>query len=55
MKQVLDRERKLYDIAYVWNLKKWYKWTYLQSRNRLTDLESEHMVTEWGKERGKDT
>ena len=25
--------------------KKWYKWTYLQNRNRLTDLENELMVT----------
>ena len=26
-----DRERQIsYDIAYMWNLKKWYKWTYLQ-------------------------
>ena len=26
-----------YDIPYIWNLKKkkWYKWTYLQNRNRL--------------------
>ena len=23
----------------------WYKWTYSQHRNRLTDLESEFMVT----------
>ena len=45
-----DRERQLYDIAYMWNLKKWYKWTYLQNRNRLRDLESECMVTECGKE-----
>ena len=26
--------------------KKWYKWTYLQNRNRLTDLENIFMVTE---------
>ena len=25
--------------------KKKYKWTYLQNRNRLTDLENEFMVT----------
>ena len=25
-----------YDIPYMQNLKKWYKWTYLQNRNRLT-------------------
>ena len=27
-------------ITYMWNLKKWYKWTYLQNRNILTDLEN---------------
>ena len=32
-----DRERQIYDITYMWNLKKLYKWTYLQNRNRLTD------------------
>ena len=42
----LDRERQIsYDIAYMGNLKKWYKWAYLQNRNRLTDLEDELMVT----------
>jgi len=25
--------------------KKWYKWTYLQNKNRLTDLQKELMVT----------
>ena len=25
--------------------KKWYKWTYLQNRNRLTDIENKPMVT----------
>ena len=30
-----DRERQIsYDITYMWNLKNWYKWTYLQKRNR---------------------
>ena len=28
-------------------LKKWYKWTYLQNRNRLINLEKELIVT-WG-------
>ena len=27
------------------NLKKWYKWTYLQNRNRLTDTENKLMAT----------
>ena len=35
-----DRERQIYDIAYIQSLKKWYKWVYLQNRNRLTDLEN---------------
>ena len=26
-----------YDITYMWNLKKWFKWTYVSNRNRLTD------------------
>ena len=43
-----DRERQIsYDITHMWNLifKKWYKWTYLQNRNRLTDIENKLMVT----------
>ena len=35
------REKQIsYGITYMWNLKEWYKWTYLQNRNRLTDLEN---------------
>ena len=34
-----------YDTAHMWNLKKWYKWTYLQNRNRLTDIKDKLMVT----------
>ena len=45
-----DRERqKSCDITYMQNLKKWYKWTYLPDRNRLTDLENEFMTTKWGR------
>ena len=40
-----DRERQIYDITYMWNLKKWYKWSYLQNRNRVTDIENKLMVT----------
>ena len=25
----------------MWNLEKWYRWTYLQSRNRDTDVEDQ--------------
>ena len=50
----LDSERQTsYDITYMWNLKKWYKWTYLQTRNRLTDIENKLMVTK-GEWRGKE-
>ena len=30
-----DRERQIHEIAYTWNLKKWFKWTYLQNRNTV--------------------
>ena len=45
-----ERERQVsyYDITYMWNLKKWYKSTYLQTRNRLTDLENKVMLTKGG-------
>ena len=32
-------------MAYMWNRKKWYKLTYLQNKNKLTDLENKLMVT----------
>ena len=28
----------------MWTLKKWYKWTYLQDRKRITDVENKVMV-----------
>ena len=39
------RERQIYDLTYMWNLKKWYKGAYLQNSNRLTDIENKPMVT----------
>ena len=33
-----------YDVTYMWNLKKWYKWTYLQNRNRLKDIGNKLMI-----------
>ena len=42
-----NRERQIsYDITYMKNLKKWYKWTYLQNRNRLTDIENNLVLNE---------
>ena len=29
----------------MWNLKKWYKLSYLQNRNRVKDVENKLMVT----------
>ena len=34
--------------------KKWYKWTYLQNRNRLTDIENKLMVTKGESGAGRD-
>ena len=35
-----EREKQIYLNTYMWNLEKWYRWSYLQSRNRDTDVES---------------
>ena len=41
-----DRERQISDdMTYMRNLQKGYKWTYLQNRNRVTDVENKLMVT----------
>ena len=42
----LEREKQtLYINAYIWNLEKWFRWTYLQGRNRNTDGENGCMDT----------
>ena len=38
----------------MWNLEKWDRGTYLQSRNRDTDIENKHTDTKVGKGRGVD-
>ena len=46
-----DTEKQIsYDITNMWNLKKWYKWTYLQKRNRPTDIGNKFMVTKGERE-----
>ena len=36
-----EREKQiLYIDTYMWNLEKWYWWTYLQGWNRDTDIEN---------------
>ena len=40
------RERQTsYDSMYMWNLKKGYKWTYLQNSNRLTNFKHKFLIT----------
>ena len=40
------REKQIsYNIAYMCNLEKWHRWTYLQSRNRDTEVENKCMDT----------
>jgi len=40
----LERQKQVLHMnAYMWNLEKWYRWTYLKSRNRDTDVENKHM------------
>ena len=48
--EVSQKEKQIpYINACMWNLgKKWYKWTYLQSRNRDADVDKGHVDMEWG-------
>ena len=34
----------------MWNLKIWYKWNYLQNRNRLTELKKKEFMIAGGKD-----
>ena len=34
-------------------IKKWYKWSYIQNKNRPTDIENKLMVTTIKRERGE--
>ena len=39
-----EREKQIsYTNAYMWNLEKWYRRTYLQGRNRDVDVENGHV------------
>ena len=47
-----EREKQIpYINACIWNLEKWYWWTYLQDRNRDTDVEN-GLVHTAGEEEG---
>ena len=43
-------ERKRQNNAYMWNSGKWHRWTSLQSRNRVADIENKFMVNKRGRE-----
>ena len=56
LSEVSQREKDKYHIIYMWNVKKSdTKLTYLQNRNRFTDVENKLMVTKgkrwWGREK----
>ena len=36
-------EREIYTNAYIWNLERWYQWTYLQGNNGEIDIENRLM------------
>ena len=38
LSDISQRQRQIYDITYMWNLKISYKWIYLQNRSRLMDI-----------------
>ena len=47
-----EREKEIsYINIHMWNLGKWYRWSYLQSRNRDTDEENKCMDTKGQKEK----
>ena len=48
--EVSQKENKqiLYISAYTWNLEKWYRWTYLQSRKTHTGIEDKCTDTKGG-------
>ena len=49
-----EREKQAsYNIAYMWNLEKWYRWSYSQSRNRDMDVENKYAETKGEKESGR--
>ena len=47
-----EREKQIsYINTYMWNLEKWYRWSYLQSGSQVTDVENRRMDTKgerWG-------
>ena len=52
LSKVSQKEKISYNIAYVWNLEKWYEWTYVQGKNRDTDVEMGMWIHRWAEEEG---
>ena len=52
-----EREKQISCVnTYMWNLEKWYRWSYLQSRNRDTAIENKCMDKKgegWGQGGGE--
>ena len=41
-----EREKQIsYTNTYIWNLERWYYWTYLRSSSGDTDIKNRHMDT----------
>ena len=50
--EVSQKEKNIsYINAYIWNLEKWYRLSYWQSRNRDTDIENKRMDMKGGRGR----
>ena len=53
-KWIMSEKDKYHMVSFTCGIKKkWYKWTYLQNRNSLTDIKNKLMVTK-GEMRGRD-
>ena len=50
----MSEKDKYYMISLHVESKKWYKWTYLQNRNRHTDIENKFTVTKGKREVRRD-
>ena len=48
----ISQRQILYDVTYIWSLRKEYKQTYMQNRNRLTGMENSLVITN-GKKVGR--
>ena len=49
-----EREKQIYINAYMWNLERWYWWTYFQGSNGDADIENRLVDTMW-EERGDES